>query len=58
MKVEVKIDKNITETTIIILAKELDDEVYELQQNIANINQTRLLALAGIVLSLLIKMTS
>jgi DNA-binding LytR/AlgR family response regulator len=47
LKVEVKIDKNITETTIIILAKELDDEVYELQQNIANIKPNAIIGFSG-----------
>ncbi len=37
MKVEVKIDKDVLETTVLILAKELNDDIFELQRNIASI---------------------
>ena len=47
MKVEVKIDKDVKETTVIILANELDEDILELERNIASLKQDQIVGYVG-----------
>jgi len=47
VKVDIKIDKDVLETTVIIVTNEIDDEVLKLQENIINLKPNLLSGFNG-----------